>query len=165
MKSVAILALGAISLAPAASAFEIRSAVVDSVQLTVDGPAIQSRRIGSSYSVSGTNVTATTLGGLTGATATAPATISAGDYSVTTDGQAFSFSETAQVGDVPVSSQATLNSGQFTAPNLYSDSITSPGGTAGGLAGTLSPTGIPTITAGGAGTTAIAQRTVDLSVF
>ncbi len=113
----------------------------------------------------GINVSVTTLGGLTGATATAPATVSAGDYDVSTDGQAFSFSETSLIGDVPVSSQATLSSGQFTAPNLYGDSVTSSGGTAGSLAGTLSPTGIATITAGGAGTTAIAQRTVDLSVF
>ena len=38
-------------------------------------------------------------------------------------------------------------------------------GTAGSLAGTLSSTGIPTVTAGGAGTTAIGQRSIELSVF
>ena len=151
----------------AASAGEIRSTIVDSVQLTVDGPAVQSTRIGTSYSVSGTNVSAATLGGLNSSSAsvTAPATISSGSYSVTTDGQAFSFSETALIGDVPVTSQSTLSTGQFTAPNLYGDSVTSTGGTAGSLAGTLSGTSVPTVTAGGAGTSAIGQRTVELSVF
>ena len=69
------------------------------------------------------------------------------------------------VGDTPVTSQTCCNSGQITAPNLYSDSITSTGGTAGTLAGTLTATGVPTVTAGGAGTTAIGQRTIELSVF
>ena len=151
--------------ATTANASEIRSTITDSVQLTVDGPAIQSTRIGSSYSVSGSNITSSSLGRLTGASTTAPATVSAGSYALTTSGQAFSFSETSLVGDVPVSSQATLSSGQFTAPNLYGDSVTSSGGTAGHLAGTISPTGVATVTAGGAGTTAIGQRAVELSVF
>jgi len=69
------------------------------------------------------------------------------------------------VGDVAVTSQSALSGGQFTAPNLYGSSVTSSGGTAGSLAGTLSATGVPTVTAGGAGTTAIGQRTVELSVF
>jgi len=151
----------------AASAGEIRSSIVDSVQLTVEGPAVQSTRIGTSYSVSGTNVTATSLGGIdsSNASTTSPAAISSGSYSVTTDGQAFSFAETALIGDVPVTSQTTLSAGQFTSPNLYGNSITSTGGTAGALAGTLSGTSVPTVTAGGAGTSAIGQRTVELSVF
>ena len=45
-----------------ASAAEITSRITDSVQLTVDGPTLQSTRIGSSYSVSGTNVSVTTMG-------------------------------------------------------------------------------------------------------
>ena len=146
---------------------EIRSTIVDSVQLTVEGPALQSARIGSSYSVSGSNVGVTTLGGLTGASATAPATISAGDYDINTDGQAFSFTESANIGDTRVTSQSTVcpTTGKVLTPNLYGSSTQSQGGTAGNLAGTLSGTGIPTVTAGGAGTTAIGQRTVELSVF
>ena len=149
----------------AANAGEIRSTIVDSVQLTVEGPAVQSTRIGSNYSVSGSNVSVTSMGGLTGASATAPATVSAGSYSIDTDGQAFSFSESITVGDVAVTSQGALSGGQFTAPNLYGDTVTSSGGTAGTLAGTLSATGVPTVMAGGAGTTAIGQRSVELSVF
>ena len=148
------------------SAAEINSRIVDSVQLTVDGPAIQSTRIGSSYTVSGSNVSVTTLGGLTGASATAPATISAGSYDIGTDEAAFTFSETAIVGDVPVTTQQQLSSGgRIDTPNIYGDSITSNGGTPGGLAGTLSATSIPTVTAGGSGTTAIGQRTIELTVF
>ena len=115
----------------------------------VDGPAVQSTRLGSSYSVSGSNISVTELGGLTGGTATAAQTISAGDYDINTDGQAFTFSETSMIGDTPVTSQTCCNSGQITAPNLYSDSITSTGGTAGSLAGTLTAAGVPTVTAGG----------------
>ena len=148
------------------SAAEINSRIVDSVQLTVDGPAIQSTRIGSSYTVSGSNVSVTTLGGLTGASATAPATISAGSYDIGTDEAAFTFSETSIVGDVPVTTQQQLSSGgRIDTPNIYGDSITSNGGTPGSLAGTLSATSIPTVTAGGSGTTAIGQRTIELTVF
>ncbi len=148
------------------SAAEINSRIVDSVQLTVDGPAIQSTRIGSSYTVSGSNVSVTTLGGLTGASATAPATISAGSYDIGTDEAAFTFSETSIVGDVPVTTQQQLSSGgRIDTPNIYGDSITSNGGTPGSLAGTLSAASIPTVTAGGSGTTAIGQRTIELTVF
>ena len=148
------------------SAAEINSRIVDSVQLTVDGPAIQSTRIGSSYTVSGSNVSVTTLGGLTGASTTAPATISAGSYDIGTDEAAFTFSETAIVGDVPVTTQQQLSSGgRIDTPNIYGDSITSNGGTPGSLAGTLSATSIPTVTAGGSGTTAIGQRTIELTIF
>lgn len=160
-----LLAFILLASSTAASAGEIRSTIVDSVQLTVEGPAVQSTRIGSNYSVSGSNVSVTSMGGLTGASATAPATVSAGSYSIDTDGQAFSFSESITVGDVAVTSQGALSGGQFTAPNLYGDTVTSTGGTAGALAGTLSNTGISTVTAGGAGTTAIGQRSVELSVF
>ena len=148
------------------SAAEINSRIVDSVQLTVDGPAIQSTRIGSNYTVSGSNISVTTLGGLTGASATAPATISAGDYEIDTDGAAFTFSETTLVGDVPVTTQQQLSSGgTIDTPNIYGNTTTHNGGTAGSLAGTLSATGIPTVTAGGSGTTAIGQRTIELTVF
>ncbi len=146
------------------SAGEITSRITDSVQLTVDGAAVQSTRIGSSYSVSGNNVSVTTLGGLTGGSATAPATLGTSSYDINTDGQSFSFSESANIGDTAVTSQS-LSSGQIISPNLYGDSTTYSGGTAGSLAGTLSPTGISTVTAGGAGTTVIGQRTVELSVF
>lgn len=164
-RTLAALLLVASS-ASAASAVQVTSVITDSVQLTVEGAAVQTQRIGSTYSVAGTNITASTVGGLTGASATAPATISAGSYAQTTAGQAFTFTESATIGDTPVTAQAAADSnGRFNAPVLYGDSTTSIGGTAGTLAGTLTPSGVPTITAGGPGTTGIAQRTVELTVF
>jgi len=146
------------------SAAEITSKITDSVQLGVQGTAIQTQRIGSSYAVSGSNIGVATLGGLTGGSASAPATVSAGSYSINTDGQAFSFSESITIGDTPVTTQ-TAASGTIATPTLYSNSTTQLGGDKGTLAGTLSATGVPTVTAGGAGTTATAQRTIELSVF
>ena len=163
MKKLLILAI--FLCAPVSvAAREIRSAVTDSVQLTVQGAAIQTTRAGSSYAVSGSNVGVTTMGGLTGGTATAAATLSAGSYDINTDGQAFTFSESLTVGDTPVTSQ-TVASGQVASPVLYSDSLTHTAGDAGTLAGALSGTSIPTITAGGAGTTVVGQRTSELTVF
>ena len=150
----------------AANAGEIRSTIVDSVQLTVDGPMVQSRRIGSQYSVSGTNINVTTLGGLTTGSNTAPPALTDGAYAINTTGQAFTFSESATVGDVAVTTQSSLSSGgRIDTPNIYGDTTQYQGGTPGALAGTLTTAGVPTVTAGGAGTTAIGQRTVELSVF
>lgn len=164
MKRLILLASTLFLASPVYSA-EITSRITDSVQLTVDGPAVQSTRIGSSYSVSGSNISVATLGGLSTGSATAPATVNESDYDINTDGQAFTFSETALTGDTPVTSQGAQSNGIWSTPNLYGDSITNSGGTAGSLAGSLSATGIPTVTAGGSGTTAVGQRTIELSVF
>lgn len=135
-------------------AAEITNKIVDSVQLNVQGAAVQSNRVGASYSASGTNINVTTLGGVGGA----------GSYAINTNGQAFSFAETSITADTVVTTQSAA-SGTITSPNLYSDSTTQLGGDKGSLAGTLSGTGVSTITAGGSGTTGTAQRTVELSVF
>ena len=141
-----------------ASAAEITSKITDSVQLKVDGAAIQSTRIGASYSVSGTNIKPATgpsdFGGVGGA----------GTYDVNTAGQAFTFSESFNAADTPVTTQS-VSGGVIASPNLYGDSVTQVGGDKGSFAGTLSTTGVPTVTAGGAGTTATGQRTIELSVF
>lgn len=148
------------------NAAEITSRIIDSVQLTVDGPMVQSTRMGSSYSVSGTNINVTTLGGMTVGSATAPPTLTDGTYAIQTNGQAFTFSESSTVGDVAVTSQSSLSSGgRIDTPNIYGNTTQYQGGTPGALAGTLSATSIPTVTAGGSGTSAIGQRTVELSVF
>ena len=137
-----------------AFAGEITHKIVDSVQLGVQGAAVQSTRVGGQYAVSGTNINVTTLGGVG----------SAGSYAINTNGSAFSFSESSITADTVVTSQSAA-SGTIAAPNLYSNSTTQLGGDKGSLAGTLSSTGVPTITAGGPGSTGTAQRTVELSVF
>jgi hypothetical protein len=136
------------------SAAEITSRITDSVQLGVQGAAVQSTRIGASYSASGTNIQSTSFGGVNGA----------GTYDVNTAGQAFSFSESFNAADTPVTTQS-VSGGVIASPNLYGDSVTQLAGDKGSLAGTLSPTGVATVTAGGAGTTATAQRSIELSVF
>jgi hypothetical protein len=136
------------------SAAEITSRITDSIQLGVQGAAVQSTRIGASYSASGTNIQSTSFGGVNGA----------GTYDVNTAGQAFSFSETFNAADTPVTTQS-VSGGVIASPNLYGDSVTQLAGDKGSLAGTLSPTGVATVTAGGAGTTATAQRSIELSVF
>jgi hypothetical protein len=148
-----ILAFSLFFTTPAFAA-EITSKIVDSVQLGVQGAAVQSTRMGGSYSVSGTNINVTTLGGVG----------TAGSYDINTNGAAFTFSETSVTADTVVTTQSAA-SGTIASPNLYSDSTTQLGGNAGSLAGTLSPTGVPTVTAGGSGTTATAQRSIELSVF
>ena len=167
MKKLALFSSLFFIFAPAASAVHINSRIVDSVQLTVDGPGVQTTRTGSSYSVSGSNVSVTTMGGLTNPTSGGnPHTVASGTYSITTAGDAFTLSETAYTGDTVVTTQTSLSSGgRLDTPNLYGESTTSSGGTAGSLAGTLTAGGVPTVTAGGAGTTAIGQRTIELSVF
>ncbi len=73
-----------------------------STQLTVDAAASASTRIGSTYSVQGSNITAGTMGGLTAATATAAAGHTDGVYTVTTAGDAFSLTEAYTQGDAPI---------------------------------------------------------------
>jgi hypothetical protein len=133
---------------------EITHKIVDSVQLGVQGTAVQSTRVGGQYSVSGSNINVTTLGGVG----------TSGSYGINTNGAAFTFVETSVTADTVVTNQSAA-SGTIASPNLYSNSTTQLGGSAGSLAGTLSPTGVPTITAGGPGSTGTAQRTVELSVF
>jgi len=116
--------------------------------------------------VSGNNIDVTTLGHLTGGSATAPATLAAGDYDLNTNGASFNFSESLTVGDtVDTSLDVDSTLGTFDTAEIYSDNVITVGGTRGTLAGTLSATGISTVTAGGQGTTALGQRTVSLSVF
>ena len=166
MRKLLLAICGGAIFVTSASAAEINNTITDSIQLSVNGAGISNTRVGSSYSVSGNNIEVTTLGGLTGGSATAPATMSAGDYAINTDGASFNFSETLSVGDtVDTSMDVDATLGTFDTVETYSSNQITSGGTKGTLAGTLSPTGISSVTAGGQGTTALGQRTVSLSVF
>ena len=149
-----LLLISSLFFAIPVSAAEITSRITDSVQLGVQGAAVQSTRIGASYSASGTNISSTSFGGVGGA----------GTYDIDTSGQAFTFSESFNAADTPVTTQS-VSAGDIASPNLYGDSVTQLAGDKGSLAGTLSPTGVPTVTAGGPGSTATAQRSIELSVF
>ena len=147
-KVLTALAAGAFFVMPS-NAAEITSRITDSVQLKVDAAASQAIRVGGQYSVSGTNIQSSTFGGVGGA----------GTYSINTSGQAFTFSETLIDADT---APASVSTGAI-AP--YGNITSTAAGSAGSLAGTLSGTSVPTVTAGGAGTSATAQRSIELSVF
>ena len=134
-----------------------------SVQLTVDAAASQATRLGSSYSVSGSNVSAT-LGGLTApASASAAATMNSGTYSQTTDGSAFSFSETFNSGDA-IPTGTTVSSGVVGTLPAFGSVTTTAGGVAGSLAGTINSAGTMSLTAGGAGTSATGQFVSEITI-
>jgi hypothetical protein len=148
MKKV-LLVLSTLFFITPVSAAEITSKITDSVQLKVDAAASQAIRVGGQYSVSGTNIQSSTFGGVGGA----------GTYGINTSGQAFTFSETLIEADT---TPASVSTGAI-AP--YGNITSTAAGSAGSLAGSLSGTGVPTVTAGGAGTSATAQRSIELSVF
>ena len=141
-----------------------------STQLTVDGAATQATRIGSTYTESGNNITAGTMGGLTKASGdsalTAPATQTQGAYTVTTAGSAFSLTESFVMGDSvnPIGTGVDVASGIVADMPAYGSVTTQSGGVAGSLAGTITSAGVMTLTAGGAGTSATGQFVSEISI-
>ena len=136
--------------------------ISSSVQLTVDAAASQATRLGSTYSVSGSNVSAT-LGGLTAPSGSAAATMNAGTYSQTTDGSAFSFSETFNSGDA-IPTGTTVSSGVVGTLPAFGSVTTTSGGVAGSLAGSINSAGTMSLTAGGAGTSATGQFVTEITI-
>ena len=158
---VSCLTLFAISPASADITHKIQS----SISLTVDGAASQAIRLPSSMAVSGSNVTlgtAPSLGTLSSGTALG---YTPGAYSITTAGDSFSYSESYLEGDdVPTVLSTTVTAGVVPALPIFSNTTTTAGGVAGTLAGTIATDGALTITAGGAGTSAVAQVIQELTI-
>ena len=135
-----------------------------SVQLTVDAARTDASRIGSSFTISGNNIDTTdgtTAGTVSAGTITsgvyAPGTIAA---TQDTAGAAFSFSQSyTQADAVPTSAPAVGAVGNL------SDQTSFAAGTAGDLAGTVTSAGVVTVTAGGAGTSAIGQYVSEITVI
>jgi len=158
----ALIAFGMLLMAAPAHA-DITTKLTTSVQLTVDAAASQATRLGSSYSVSGSNVSAT-LGGLTApASATDAATMNAGTYTQTTAGSAFSFSESFNGGDA-IPTGTTVSSGVVGTLPAFGSVTTTAGGVAGSLAGTIDSAGTMSLTAGGAGTSATGQFVSEITI-
>ena len=142
---------------------DITHAITTSTQLTVNAAATQAQRIGSSFSVAGSNID-TTDGTTAGTVSTG--TITSGVYSPGTiaatqdnPGAAFSFSQSyTQADAVPTSAPSVGAVGNF-------GSITSTAaGTKDTLAGTITSQGVLTLTAGGAGTSAIGSVESAISI-
>ena len=164
MKRLAITFGMLLMTASAANAGGLVTKHASSVQLTVDAARSTASRIGSSFSIAGSNVD--TTDGSTANTVSA-GTITSGVYSPgtiaatqDTAGAAFSFSQSYTQGDAVPTSAATVGA----IPNF--GSVTSySAGTAGDLAGTVGTTGALTVTAGGAGTTATGQFVSEITVI
>mgnify|MGYP003123596599 FL=1 len=171
--------------APIARA-DIIHTISASTQLRVDAAATDATRLGSTYSVQGTNITAGTMGGIAAQTgATAAAGHTDGVYTVTTAGDACSLTESFTLGDATntIGSGVDVTAHTYTAEvtgndaapaiNAYGtvvdmpafgNTVTSAGGHAGSLAGTIATDGAIGLTAGGAGTTATGQVVTTLSI-
>ena len=158
----AVLLFGMLLMAAPANA-DLITKHSTSVQLTVDAAASQATRLGSSYSVSGSNVSAT-LGGLTApVSATAAATMNSGTYTQTTAGSAFSFTETFNQGDA-IPTGTSVSSGVAASLPAFGSVTTTSGGVAGALAGTIDSAGTMSLTAGGAGTSATGQFVSEITI-
>ena len=142
---------------------DITHKLSSSVQLTVNAAATQVERIGSSFSISGSNID--TTDGTTAGTVSA-GTITSGVYSPgaiaatqDTAGAAFSFSQSYIQADAVATSAPTVG-----AVGNFSDQLSTAAGTKDTLAGTITSAGVMTITAGGAGTVATGQFVNELTV-
>tara|TARA_Y100000289_G_scaffold59087_1_gene64856 strand:- start:481 stop:969 length:489 start_codon:yes stop_codon:yes gene_type:complete len=151
-----------LAFAPAAQA-DLTHKIQSSISLQVGGAMTTANRIGSSFSISGSGVD--TTDGHTANTISA-GTISSGVYTPgtiaatqDTPGNAFSFSQSYTQADAIPTSAATTGAVQ----NFGSLQSTA-AGTASSLAGTLSPSGALTVTAGGANTLAIGQFVTELTI-
>ena len=143
--------------------------ITTSTQLTVNGAYTDASRIGSTYTVSGSNIKVADdahFGKLTAGTATAAATLDVGAYDVNTAGAAFSFSESWNQGDAvnAIGSGVDVTSGVVADMPAYGEVLTMSGGVAGTLAGTITSAGVITLTAGGANTSAIGSVVTSVTV-
>ena len=151
-------------IAPAANAGGLVSKHASSVQLTVDAARTTASRIGSSFSISGSNID--TTDGTTANTVSA-GTITSGIYNPgtieatqDTPGAAFSFSQSYTQGDaVPTSAPTVGTVGNLSTQTSYT------AGDNTNLAGTVTSANVLTVTAGGAGSTAIGQFVSEITVI
>ena len=162
-----LLMTGAI-VAPARA--DLTHRMSSSTQLSVNGAYTDASRIGSTYTVSGSNIKVASendhFGKLTAGTATAAASLDVGAYDINTAGSAFSFSESWTQGDVvnAIGSGVDVGTGVVADMPAYGNVLTMSGGVAGSLAGTITSAGVTTLTAGGAGTTATGQFVTEIVI-
>ena len=161
------LLLGLVAATPLRA--DVRHSITTSSQLTVNGAYTDASRIGSTYAVSGSNIKVATdqhFGKLTAGTATTAATLDVGAYDINTAGSAFSFSETWTQGDATaaIGAGVDVTSGVVADMPAYGETLTMSGGVSGSLAATVVSSGVITITAGGAGTSAIGSMESALTI-
>ena len=146
---------------------DITHKLTSSVQLQVNAAATNVERIGSSYSVSGNNITTQyTPDGGSATNSVGAMTITSGVGSIptlsavqATAGESFSFTQSFTQGDAIVSSAPTVG-----AVSPLSSQTSTSAGTAGSLAGTIDSSSTITLTGGGAGTSATGQFVSEISI-
>ena len=161
----ALLAFGMVLMTTSvANAGGLVSKHASSVQLSVDAAKTTASRIGSSFSILEQILTLRTdqlqtqsLLALLQMVIYSPGTIAA---TQDTPGAAFSFSQSYTQGDaIPTSAPTVGTVGNLTGQTSYT------AGTTGDLAGTVTSANILTVTAGGAGSTAIGQFVSEITVI
>ena len=164
---VMLLMTGAV-VAPARA--DLTHRMTSSTQLSVNGAYTDAQRIGSTYTVSGSNIKVASaddhFGKLLAPSNNAAATLDAGTYDINTAGSAFSFSESFTAGDAvnPIGTGVDVATGVVADMPAYGNTLTMSGGVAGSLAGTITSAGVTTLTAGGAGTTATGQFVTEIVI-
>ena len=158
-----LLVLGITLAAAMPAKADLQHRIISSVSLQVGGAVTTAERLGSSFAISGSNVS--TTDGTTANTISA-GTITSGVYSPgtiaatqKTPGDAFSFSQSFRQADALPTSAPTTGA----VPN-FGSIISTASGTAGDLAATIGTDGGMTISAGGANTLAIGQLTTELVI-
>ena len=152
--------------APAAKS-DITHKLSSSVQLQVNAAATNVERVGTSYSVSGNNVTTQyTPEGGSATNSVGSLTVSSGVGAIptlsavqATAGESFSFSQSFTQGDAIVSSAPSVG-----AVSPLSSQTSTAAGTAGTLAGTIDSSSTITLTGGGAGTSATGQFVSEITI-
>jgi len=153
---------------------DITQKFVTSAQISVDAPYSVTNKLGTTYSLSGTNITpSVTSGGSTTSgvigglnvgslTAGVPALIQT-DKAVTTAGSSFSVTESITMGDATPSA-VTPSAGIAALPHLSGQTTVGSGGTAGSLGMTSLSSGVHTCSAGGSGTSCIDSTSVTITI-
>ena len=140
-----------------------------STQLSVDAGYTTVSRAPNTYTTSGSGVSTTItpsggsaasdLGGISAVSTAGVATFALPDVAQTTQGNAYSFTQSISTGDAIVTTAADV--GDVLG---YSNIVSTAPGTAGNLAGTISSAGAMAITAGGAGTSATGQFVTEVTI-
>jgi hypothetical protein len=163
MRRIIPFIMVAMAATPLAARADITSRMTSSVQLQVNAAATQMKRMGNSYSISGSNVD--TTDGTTANTVSAGA-ISSGVYGPGTisavqddPGEAFSFTTSFTQGDALVTSAPSVG-----AVSAYSDQLSTAAGTVADLDGSVTSQHTTDLTAGGAGTSATSQFVTEIQI-
>ena len=165
----ALLLFGMILMSGTAARADLTHRLSSSTQLQVDAGYTQVSRAANTYSTSGSGVSTTitpsggsaasNLGGISAVSTAGVATFALPDVAQTTQGNAYSFTQSISTGDAIVTTAADV--GDVLG---YSNIVSTAPGTAGNLAGTISSAGAMALTAGGSGTSATGQFVTEVTI-